>query len=338
MNPDRYSKQIENGQQALDPFSWTKKFTLSDEEAEMIADPKWVFPNLVIHGHVAVYPAPPNGGKTTIFNWVAGEIAGDYQVFYVNADISGSDAKLMQAQAKERGFSLLLPDMKAGLSMDDVVENLIAMNLQNQSYDSHVFIFDTLKKMTNVIHKDKAKELYKTLRGLSAKGMTIILLAHTNKYNDAEGKPIYEGTGDLRSDVDELIYLIPKKNDDGSMTVSTEPDKVRGSFEPLTFNISPDREVSLADEFIDVAEANRRSKQLQDDESIIQAVTEAITQEKFKQTEIISHCKELGIGGRRQVEKVLNRYSKQPVKLWQKQKAFQNNAIQYHLSDTAHPL
>lgn len=338
MNPDRYSKQIENGQQALDPFAWTKKFTLTDEEVAMIADPKWVYPNLVIQGHVAVYPAPPNGGKTTTFNWIAGEIAQDYQVCYVNADISGSDAKIMQAYAEEKGFQLLLPDMKAGLSMTDVVDNLIALNNLDNKYDSHVFIFDTLKKMTNVIHKDKSKELYKTLRGLSAKGMTIILLAHTNKYNDADGKPIYEGTGDLRSDVDELIYLIPKKNDDGSMTVSTEPDKVRGTFEPITFNITADRQVSLADEFIDVAEANRRSKQLKEDESIIQAVTEAITQEKFKQTEIISYCKTEGIAGRRQVERVLNRYSKQPLMLWHKEKALQHNAMQYFLIDTAHPL
>ena len=44
------------------------------------------------------------------------------------------------------------------------------------------------------------------------------------------GKPIYEGTGDLRSDVDELIYFIPEKHEDGSMTVSTDPDKTRGKF------------------------------------------------------------------------------------------------------------
>lgn len=177
--------------QKLDPLSWIDQFTLTDEEAAMIAEPEWVYPNLIIQGHVAVYPAPPNGGKTTIFSWIAGEISNKYQVFYVNADISGSDAKLMQAQAKENNFKLLLPDMKTGLSMNNVVDRLEVMNTQNQNYSNYVFIFDTLKKMTNIIQKDKAKSLYRTLRGLSAKGMTILLLAHTNKYNDAEGRPIY---------------------------------------------------------------------------------------------------------------------------------------------------
>ena len=169
----------------------------------------------------------------------------------MNADVSGGDAKQMVYDAKAQGFTLMLPDMKAGMSMDSVVERLILMNEVDADYSGIIFIFDTLKKMTDVINKTRAKELYKTLRGLSAKGMTIALLCHTNKYTDSDGKPIFEGTGDLRTDVDELIYLIPKKNDDGSMTVSTNPDKVRGAFEPITFEISPDRKVTQA-EYVDV--------------------------------------------------------------------------------------
>lgn len=133
-----------------------------------------------------------------------------------------------------------------------------------------------------------------------------------------------------------MIYLIPKKNEDGSMSVSTEPDKVRGTFKPLTFNISPGRQVSLADEFIDVIQANQLQRQFEADENIIQTIKELIGQEKFTQTEIISQCKILGVGGRRQVEKVLNRYSRQPTKLWHREKAFKNNAIQYQMAESAH--
>ncbi len=55
-----------------------------------------------------------------------------------------------------------------------------------------------------------------------------MLLAHANKHRDAEGDLIYEGTGDLRADVDELIYL-EKQYDEvaGISTISTYPDKVR---------------------------------------------------------------------------------------------------------------
>ncbi len=314
-------------------MNWVDSFVLTDEEAEMIVDPKWIMPNLVIQGHVIAIPAPPNGGKTTIFMWLAGEMADTHQVYYVNADTSGGDAKKMVADSKAKGYTMLLPDMKAGMSMDDVVRQLEAMNEAESDYSEIVFIFDTLKKMTDVINKSKAKQLLKTLRGLSAKGMTIILLAHTNKYNDSDGQPIYEGTGDLRADVDELIYLVPNKNKDGSMTVSTKPDKVRGSFQPITFNISPNREVTLSDDYVDVLTLNKTKRQREKDKVNIEAIIEAIKCGKHQQTELIKYCKDSYHIGRRSVENVLNRYRKPPLKLWDRQDALQHNAKRYHLTD-----
>jgi len=312
------------------PLQWTRQFTLSDEEVSMISDPDFIYPNMIIKSHLGVIIGEPGAGKTTILMHIAGNISTYYDVYYVNADISGIDAKTMQAQAIEKEFTLLLPDMKAGLSMNDVVQNLIQMNEEQADYSRYVFIFDTLKKMTDVINKSKAKELYRILRGLTAKGMTIVLLGHTNKYNDSDGNPIYEGTGDLRSDCDELIYLIPQMNPDGSMVVSTKPDKVRGTFEPITFNISPDRTVSQADEYTDTAVIAEKEKQLRDDETVIQAITESIETGQCKQTEIIQFCKQFDIG-RRVVERVLREYSKPPFQKWKTERVFKNNSLKYFL-------
>jgi hypothetical protein len=194
-----------------------------------------------------------------------------------------------------------------------------------------IFIFDTLKKMTDVIAKSKAKGLYQTLRGLSAKGMTIVLLSHTNKYKDLDGNYIYEGTGDLRTDVDDMVYMIPIKNDDGTMTVSTNPDKVRGTFEPITFEISADREVTVLETFIDVATIKRAEEQREKDETVIEAITEAIEKGESKLTEITSYCAEHYEIGWRIVDRVLNRYRQPPLKLWDRQKGFQKNAWLYSL-------
>jgi len=153
-------------------LAWCSIFTITEAEASMYEDPEWAFENLIVRGHVVVIPAPPNGGKTTILMYIAKQIAPDYQVFYVNADISSGDVKRMRRFAAEAGFTLLLPDMKAGKSMADVVDQLIEMNRVDADYSRIVFIFDTLKKMTDVINKKLSKELYTILRGLSAKGMT----------------------------------------------------------------------------------------------------------------------------------------------------------------------
>jgi hypothetical protein len=320
-----------NGKRPPD-LDWVSGFVLTDEEVSELTDPVWVYVDLIIQGHLAAIPAEPGAGKTTIVMYVAGEIAPDYAVYYVNADVGSGDVKSMQEYASRKGFDLLLPDMKAGLSTNDVVTQLERMNGGDADYRGTVFIFDTLKKMTDVINKTRAKELYKTLRGLTAKGMTIILLCHTNKYTDVDGNPIYEGTGDLRSDVDELVYLIPKKQDDGGLIVSTQPDKARGRFRPITFRITPDREVSRLDDFIDVVAMRRAERQREEDSTVIEAITAAIRAGNDRQTGIVDYCRNTHDIGRRTVEAVLRRYVGNGNRLWKRQKALEKNAWKYELA------
>lgn len=321
-------------------LDWTKEFILSNEEVDAIADPEWIIPNLIISGHILLIPAEPNGGKTTIMFHLAAEMVREgYQVHYVNTDISGGDAKPLVKKAKDDGFLLLLPDMKVGMNMDSVLYELIEMANSEERFDDVVFIFDTLKKMVNVISKSAAKGLFELLRSLSAKGMTIVLLAHTNKYKDAEGSPIYEGTGDMRADVDDLIYLIPQKHDDKSMTVTTKPDKQRGAFEPITFNIDPNRQVTLLDESIDTTKANQVADELLRDGDVISAITAAIVSGLAIQGDIVTFCARQGIGERK-VKKALLKYSfnteedksspnnlKITSRLWDKAKGTKNSCI-----------
>lgn len=313
-----------------DPLDWTSEFTVSKAEAEQMIDPKFAYNNLIIEGHVGAYVSPPNGGKTTIMMHVSGEIAPQYRVIYVNADTGAGDAKRMIRQAEAGGFTLLLPDMKVGLSMADVVARLEAMSASDSDLKQVVFIFDTLKKMTDVISKAQSKRLYGLLRSLSAKGATVALLAHTNKYKDADGKPIYEGTGDLRSDVDELIYLVPKKNGDGSMTVSTLPDKVRGEFRPITFEISAQREVRLLDEYIDTAAAAKAEADLDNDRPDIEVILDGLNAGLVKQSEIVEHCRNHKVS-KRTALRILKRYSKAPNQQWTASRGMERNTIRYHV-------
>lgn len=158
------AKISDAGRKIKPDMGWISEFELTDDEVEELTDPEWIYENLIIKSHLIAIPASPGAGKTTIMMQVAGEIAADYEVVYVNADVGGGDVKLMQELATQKDFHLLLPDMKVGLSMDNVVQKLIDMNNINADYSDTVFIGDTLKKMTDVINKSRAKELYKVLR------------------------------------------------------------------------------------------------------------------------------------------------------------------------------
>lgn len=312
------------------PFAWVDDFLMTDEEMDAIADPEWVFENLIILGHITVIPAEPNGGKTTIMEWVCSQISDRYDVYYINSDISGVDAKRAHYRAKQAGYKLVLPDMRSGKSMDSVIESLVRMNESGNDLTRSVVVFDTLKKMVDVINKSKSKDLYKLLRSLSAKGMTIILLAHTNKHKDDDGNPIFEGTGDLRADVDEMIYLLPIKHEDGSMTVSTKPDKVRGQFEPITFDIASDRTVTLRD-FVDVEAERKYVAQLAADQDDVDTISQILATGAKKQTDLINACKAEGLSRRRCLT-LLGRYAGSGRGLWEKrQLRDENNAVLYSM-------
>lgn len=312
--------------QKPDPLSWIETFTISDEEAAMISDPKFIYPGLIIGGHLIVIASKPNGGKTTIFLKISGDIVkAGCRVIYVNADIAGGDAKAFRDKAMRYGITPLFPDMKPSFSMRDVVEQLKITNQQDVDLSTTVWVFDTLKKMADVINKRSLKALLTLFRGLTAKGATIILLAHTNKYDGPDGKPVFEGTGDLRSDVDELIYLLPQKEPDGSMTVSAEPDKTRGHIERMTFKITPDRDVVRLGEFIDVAAAKRINSRLEVDRDVVERIVEAIQNGNgnCNQSNIVKHCRQHGVS-KKKARDCLERYSTGEAQQWKAEKAGSN--------------
>jgi hypothetical protein len=214
--------------------------------------------------------------------------------------------------------------------MADIVAKLENQNKTASDLSGVVFIFDTLKKMADLINKSATKRIMSTLRGLTAKGATVICLAHTNKYPDKNGRPVFEGTGDVRSDADNLIYLIPDKHSDGSMTVSVEPDKQRAALEKMSFKISPEREVTRLDDYQDIAGRKQAQNQKEKDQSVIEKVTVAIRAGKSKQSDIIKDCKANGLS-ERQSRNVLKRYSKGIDKQWSETRGHENNSLWYEL-------
>jgi len=313
------------------PISWTEEFKVTQEEAEAFADPNFIIAGLIVQGQLHIIAAEPNGGKTTVFFYLAGEmVAKGFRVVYVHADVSAGDSKEFVEKAEKEGISLLLPDMKVGKSMADIVAKLENQNKTASDLSGVVFIFDTLKKMADLINKSATKRIMSTLRGLTAKGATVICLAHTNKYPDKNGRPVFEGTGDVRSDADNLIYLIPDKHSDGSMTVSVEPDKQRAALEKMSFKISPEREVTRLDEYQDIVGRKQAQNQKEKDQSVIEKVTVAIRAGKSKQSDIIKDCKANDLS-ERQSRNVLKRYSKGIDKQWSETRGHENNSLWYEL-------
>ncbi len=278
------------GVTALNVASSDKGFfddlTLREEDVKKMAEAEFLIPDMIVRGHVAAYVAPGNGGKTTIFIYLCEQLVKlGLEVFYINVDGSPGDLKRHFAHSAIHGYRVIAPDARDGKSPADVLGKLREMAKSNADLANQVFIFDTLKKFVDVIDKRMAKELYQLFRNLTVKGATICLLGHTNKYNDAEGNAIYEGTADLRNDLDELIYLDVYKNEaNNTLEVTTRPDKVRAEFSPKSYVIDlSDRSVTEPAGVIKIL--------TKVDRDILDIIKEAIIAGNHSQKDIINHVK-----------------------------------------------
>jgi KaiC/GvpD/RAD55 family RecA-like ATPase len=223
---------------------------LSEAHVKGMNDAKFIVPNLIVQSHMAAIVAPANSGKTALLIHFSKQIAqAGFKLYYINCDASPPDLKRHFEHATKNNYELIAPDAIPGKSPNDVIIMIRDYLETFNDLSNVVLIFDTLKKFVDVIEKRPAKEFYRLLRASTVRGCTVILLGHTNKHVGRDGRTIYEGTGDLRNDVDEMIYLDAEKDESKSaLRVTTRPDKVRADIKPRSFLIHlPDRTVEELD-------------------------------------------------------------------------------------------
>ena len=315
------------------PVGKMEDFMLSKEEIERIQDPTWVIEDVAPQGHVVVIVGAPGAGKTTIMFHLCCLISDKYVVNYIHADTNPSDAKEYYRRAQEHGVKYATPDMVVGKSMEDVMAFLGAKANSDEVLDKQVFVIDTLKKTANMIDKDRLKKVTQIFRKLSSRGATLLLLGHTNKHKNNEGDFVFEGTQDLRADVDEMIFLIPHKELDGSLLVSTKVEKQRAVMKERSFRIHEDRTVEVLEEWTNVSRLVEQEKQRKKDRPLVEAIRNAILHGTTLKGQITSHCSNLGLGGPKAISKILHYYSNEGEDpIWRVERfPSEKNAIRYKL-------
>jgi len=290
------------------------------------ADATDIFEGLIHHPKVTAWVAQPGAGKTAIAVEAAARIATQrYEVLYFQADAGLADLKHYVSHAEENGYQLLSNLNVSDQVLAEVVEGLAEGDLGEGRDLSNVVVFiDTLKKFCNVINKD-SKEFYKLVRAISVRGGSVVLLGHCNKHKDSDGKLVYEGTGDLKADIDVLTYWYDIDEGDFKR-VSSQHDKQRALLSDQTFMIDKrTREVRLV-EFENIQE--RLSKQIQEevDEELVSFIQGRIRQTPMTQKDIVATVSNNGLGGRNSVLNLLSRYEGVH---WARQKVPGSNASKY---------
>jgi hypothetical protein len=219
-----------------DPVFDLKKFSLTGQAENMrkqMLDDKYVLGKMAILGQSTVFYAPPNAGKTLLTLWLiiegikSGEING-HDVFYINADDNFKGLVHKLELAEKHGFEMLAPGHE-GFESDALHTYLTELVRQNNARGK-ILILDTVKKFTDLMHKEKSSKFGECVRQFVSHGGTAIMLAHTNKHRDDENKVVYSGTTDLVDDADcaYTLDVVTEEKANGLRTVQFTNFKSRG--------------------------------------------------------------------------------------------------------------
>lgn len=315
---DRDSRQPDGGKAKIDPKLALEKFVVKREYTDKLGQEEFLIDNLLIKQHILVVVAMSGGGKTTYFFWHVAKLLAKKgnTVLYLDNDSATSDHASMREFAERYGFSFLNPDANVGTSVDELKMTLLEIANADSDLSGWVVIIDTLKKFSNLMAKEAVKEFFKLCRRLTTRGATVVLLAHANKYRNAEGHLIPEGVGDIRSDTDDLIIFERGKNADGGIDVTTvvDPDrnaKVRGIFRPFSFHISPDREITFYPQPLSLVDPTQTAAPKATDDEILTAAAEFLGGmcEPIMQQVLVNRVCDLTGAGQKRVRQLITQHS-----------------------------
>jgi len=221
-------------------------YIMEDTYLKELGEEEWAYKDLVIARHITVIIARPGGGKTSfLLNVAAPEmVKKGYTVYYIDVDSPPSDHKRMHAISTEHRFFLVAPNTHKDKSLETYMETMDGYIELGTDMTKSVFIFDTFKRFANMMNKKDLVKFLSKMRKLTNLGATVVLLGHANKHLDPSGLMIFEGTGDVIADCDNLLFFAAEHNNDEMKTkVTTIIDqnlgaKMRGIFHPFTFEVS----------------------------------------------------------------------------------------------------
>ena len=309
-----------------------EKYTVTEEKVKEMESTVLIWNDVIAKGHISVIAGYSGSGKTTVITQFAEDCAlNGYDVFYLQEDAAAGELIGMREHAARAGYQLLNSTL-SGEDAESIVKMLYAAIEEKLDLTNTILIFDTLKKFNDIMSKGSSRKFFKVMRSLTVLGATVVILAHTNKY-EKSGVPIFEGVGDVRNDVDELIYIRSTEPDDnGMITMSLNHDKQRSFAKPKSFKFNKNtRELTASSEVINVTDQLEIKMQLEKDSEIIECIKDFLGEGEHKIGDLVDKVQSILPVGSSKIRSCIQRWSDkgiQPGKpLWITERTSAYNAL-----------
>ena len=218
--------------------------------------------------------------------------------------------------------------------------------MASKTVKGSLLIIDTVKKVADVMNKTDSSELGALARQYTAVGGTVVLISHTNKNKDSDGKPVYSGTSDILQDVD-CGWVLSAEKQDGETVVTFENIKNRGFGQGVVRfsyqDSAKDDYLKLVDSvrLLTVDDANDDFElvpQAQSDSKVVAEIKAQIAAGQNKKTALIQAVSKAIQVSQNKVMAVLDKFtSDDPITgEWRVERRLdQKNALIYSLHETA---
>jgi hypothetical protein len=315
------------------------KLVITKEMVDKVESTEIIWRKALVKGHVNLWVAPSNGGKTLLASLAARELSRiGYKVYYMQEDAAIGDLKEMQQQAEEHDYRLV-SSVLGETSTDEILDSLRKWTNSDIDLNEYVLIFDTLKKFSEVMNKAESKQFFKLMRTLTIRGATVLLLGHTNKNLTYDGKLIFEGVGDNRNDIDELLYIYNDANSDETkqqITFTITPDKVRSKVEKVSFLYERNsREVTPLDNAVDLMSELQIRNQYDKDAGIIASIRNEVMFSEQLVTTLVENLSQTMKIGDKKIRACIKRWGPNGIRpkapLWHERREQPHNKLFIYL-------
>jgi RecA-family ATPase len=216
---------------------WRKKLNsseLTSTQIKNLSSAKLLVNDIpIMQGQLTYLYGFPGCGKTAFAMKLAALATNaGCEVHYFQVDVSAADLKDYHQLASRAGF-MIHSTMADNTSLKSLHETVFTMaeEATAKELSNMVIILDTYKKFTadgDVNNKKANVHMFATLRQLTMKGATVLILGHANKARDDDQMPIFSGTQEIQDDSDALISLNHMASPDGKqIRVNAEFKKAR---------------------------------------------------------------------------------------------------------------
>ena len=300
----------------LDRFSLRGK---SDEIRKQIVDEKPLLDRLALTGQLTMWYGPTNAGKTLIFMALLTKAISEGRIpggncYYFNADDSGSGLLIKNDLMNDLGCHIIAP----GYASFEVsrFDDLLTQMAENGQAKGTFVVLDTAKKFVDPLNKKDSARFATMCRRFSLKGGTALVLAHTNKYPNANGKQQYAGAADLMQDFDAAFTIDVLSDTHDDKVIEFTKNKGRGdsvgsaayafnNHPSLTY---PERLASVREVDPDQLNSLQKVVAQANDAEVIVAIKAAIHTGSMSKMELAVHVAGQVTIGRNKVVNILERY------------------------------